>query len=181
MNHQALFTLKAFQAAFHDESYCPEYPTVNHGAEVSLVSSGTKLVTEYVHPIASPISTDCIKLPAEERSFFNIAYVTSSLARVEGFIFWNKSVERIEAHADIGLLTSAPVASYSESCLYPTVAETVHVVPVKFAERIALVFATKERIVVPPGIPVHVIVAPFTHPVVSATVILGDPLVAQIF
>ena len=51
----------------------------------------------------------------------------------------------------------------------------------KFAESTALVFATKERIVVPLGIPVPVIVAPLNHPSVLVTVIFGDPLVAVIF
>lgn len=91
-----------------------------------------------------------------------------------------RSVARSEDTVIIGLFTSAPVASYSESCLYPTVADTVHVVPVKLAERIALAFATKESIVVPPGIPVQVIMAQFIHHVVSATVILGLQFVAQI-
>ena len=114
-------------------------------------------------------------------SFCIIEYAVSRLALVVGSINCMRSVIVIEDDKEIGFLTSIPVASNSTACLYHTCTDTTHVVPVKFAESTALVFATKDNMVVHHGIHVPVIVAPFTHPVVSATVIFADPFVALIF
>lgn len=79
------------------------------------------------------------------------------------------------------LLTSAFVVSISMAAFLHTVTETVQVVPVYSADNTALVFGTKETMVVPPGIPVPDIEAPLNHQNVSATVIAVLPLVAPIF
>lgn len=97
------------------------------------------------------------------------------------FLFLIDSVESIETPLEITFLTSLLLESISRVILFHTTTDTVPVVPVKFAESTALVFGTNDTMVVPPGIPVPVIVAPFAHPVVSATVIFGLPFVAQMF
>lgn len=77
--------------------------------------------------------------------------------------------------------TSFRVLSISRAYLIHTMTDKVPVVHVKFAESTALVFGTNDTMVVPPGIPVPVIVAPFAHQLVFATVIAVLPLVAPIF